>query len=210
MQTIYYPINKFASEVLIVSYSYCMSLHICVTSSQWKSVCLSVFFKKKNCLILSHIYYTIRIFLANSLHMTEIFWAVCISEDAHQMFGLLGVMFSSALVRRWWREVPCSPGCACCPLAGLQGAAPGLHGGSQHVIHHLAWHCAGNVQSHAPLHVHWCLSGGCWARESPNELLQHLLAAADRFALDRLKLLCASKLWDTVSVDPVFFLIDKG
>jgi speckle-type POZ protein len=38
---------------------------------------------------------------------------------------------------------------------------------------------------------------------SPDEMLQHLLAAADRFALDRLKLLCASKLWDTVSVDTV-------
>jgi speckle-type POZ protein len=39
--------------------------------------------------------------------------------------------------------------------------------------------------------------------DSPDEMLQHLLAAADRFALDRLKLLCASKLWDNVSVDTV-------
>jgi hypothetical protein len=35
-------------------------------------------------------------------------------------------------------QVPCSPGCACRPLAGLQGVIPGLHGGSGHVIHHLA------------------------------------------------------------------------
>ncbi|KAJ1269254.1 hypothetical protein BS78_07G196900 [Paspalum vaginatum] len=39
--------------------------------------------------------------------------------------------------------------------------------------------------------------------DSPNEMLQHLLAAADRFALDRLKLLCATKLWDNVSADTV-------
>ncbi|WVZ92072.1 hypothetical protein U9M48_038166 [Paspalum notatum var. saurae] len=39
--------------------------------------------------------------------------------------------------------------------------------------------------------------------DSPCEMLQHLLAAADRFALDRLKLLCARKLWDSVSVESV-------
>ncbi|KAK3123905.1 hypothetical protein QOZ80_8AG0637790 [Eleusine coracana subsp. coracana] len=33
------------------------------------------------------------------------------------------------------------------------------------------------------------------------ELMQHLLAASDRYALDRLKLLCARKLWDNISVD---------
>ncbi|XP_002444723.1 BTB/POZ and MATH domain-containing protein 1 [Sorghum bicolor] len=37
----------------------------------------------------------------------------------------------------------------------------------------------------------------------PDEMFRHLLAAADRFALDRLKLLCASKLWDNISVDTV-------
>lgn len=39
--------------------------------------------------------------------------------------------------------------------------------------------------------------------ECPSEMICHLLAAADRYALDRLKLSCARKLWDTVSVDTV-------
>jgi speckle-type POZ protein len=36
---------------------------------------------------------------------------------------------------------------------------------------------------------------------SPTEMVQHLLAAADRYALDRLKLMCARKLWGIISVD---------
>jgi len=34
-------------------------------------------------------------------------------------------------------------------------------------------------------------------------MFRHLLAAADRFALDRLKILCAADLWDNISVDAV-------
>jgi speckle-type POZ protein len=39
--------------------------------------------------------------------------------------------------------------------------------------------------------------------DSPVDMLQHLLAAADRFALDRLKLVCSLKLIENVSVDTV-------
>jgi speckle-type POZ protein len=38
---------------------------------------------------------------------------------------------------------------------------------------------------------------------SPVEMYRHLLAAADRYAMDRLKLICADKLWQNVSVDTV-------
>ncbi|TVU05010.1 hypothetical protein EJB05_48157, partial [Eragrostis curvula] len=37
--------------------------------------------------------------------------------------------------------------------------------------------------------------------ESSTEMMQHLLAAAERYALDRLKLMCARWLWDNISVD---------
>ncbi|TVU04986.1 hypothetical protein EJB05_48133, partial [Eragrostis curvula] len=41
------------------------------------------------------------------------------------------------------------------------------------------------------------------ALDSPAEMLHDLLVVADRYALDRLKLLCASKIWDGVSIDNV-------
>ncbi|CAL5005190.1 unnamed protein product [Urochloa decumbens] len=37
--------------------------------------------------------------------------------------------------------------------------------------------------------------------DSVTDMMQHLLAAADRYALDRLKLMCARKLWNIISVD---------
>uniref|UniRef100_A0ACD5W401 Uncharacterized protein n=1 Tax=Avena sativa TaxID=4498 RepID=A0ACD5W401_AVESA len=39
--------------------------------------------------------------------------------------------------------------------------------------------------------------------DSSVEMIQNLLIAADRYALDRLKFICAQKLWDKVSVDTV-------
>ncbi|CAD6211384.1 unnamed protein product [Miscanthus lutarioriparius] len=39
--------------------------------------------------------------------------------------------------------------------------------------------------------------------DSPDDMFAHLLAAADRFVLDRLKIFCARKLWDNISVDSV-------
>ncbi|VAI74247.1 BTB/POZ and MATH domain-containing protein 1 [Triticum aestivum] len=39
--------------------------------------------------------------------------------------------------------------------------------------------------------------------DSSNEMFQNLLIAADRYALDRLKIICAKKLWDNVSIDTV-------
>ncbi|KAF8646562.1 hypothetical protein HU200_065784 [Digitaria exilis] len=39
--------------------------------------------------------------------------------------------------------------------------------------------------------------------DSSSKMLQNLLAAADRYGLDRLKLICAHKLWGAMSVDTV-------
>ncbi|CAL4999799.1 unnamed protein product [Urochloa decumbens] len=39
--------------------------------------------------------------------------------------------------------------------------------------------------------------------DSPTDMLQHLLDVADRFALDRLKLICSLKLIENISVDTV-------
>uniref|UniRef100_A0ACD5TXI8 Uncharacterized protein n=1 Tax=Avena sativa TaxID=4498 RepID=A0ACD5TXI8_AVESA len=40
-------------------------------------------------------------------------------------------------------------------------------------------------------------------QETSTEMIQNLLVAADRYALDRLKFICSQKLWDKVSVDTV-------
>lgn len=45
-------------------------------------------------------------------------------------------------------------------------------------------------------------------RDSPTEMLQDLLAMADLYALERLKILCARKLWDGLAVDTVAATLD--
>ncbi|TVU04991.1 hypothetical protein EJB05_48138 [Eragrostis curvula] len=47
------------------------------------------------------------------------------------------------------------------------------------------------------------LSGDNELEDTPSEIMHDLLAAADRYALDRLKLMCAQNLLDNVSVDSV-------
>ncbi|KAF7101145.1 hypothetical protein CFC21_102539 [Triticum aestivum] len=47
------------------------------------------------------------------------------------------------------------------------------------------------------------LSGDDELDDSATEMYERLLAVADRYAMDRLKLICAKKLWDGVTVDNV-------
>lgn len=44
--------------------------------------------------------------------------------------------------------------------------------------------------------------------QHPTAMAQHLLAAVDRYAMDRLKLMCARKLWNIISVDTFASTVD--
>jgi speckle-type POZ protein len=45
-------------------------------------------------------------------------------------------------------------------------------------------------------------------RDTPIDVFHHLLAAADRYAVDRLKLVCAKRILDSLSVDTVAIALD--
>ncbi|CAD6264785.1 unnamed protein product [Miscanthus lutarioriparius] len=100
-------------------------------------------------------------------------------------------------------DVPCSSGCACRPLPVFKAQLLGSMADASMpfiTLHDIA-------PATFKVMLRFMYTDACPADaelgDSPDEMLQHLLAAADRFALDRLKLLCASKLWDNVSLDTV-------
>ncbi|KAG0520924.1 hypothetical protein BDA96_08G116600 [Sorghum bicolor] len=69
-------------------------------------------------------------------------------------------------------------------------------------------HMAESTMSSIPLPMLWFVYTDAFPRvdllgDSPSDMVQHLLAAAGRYALDRLKLMCAPKLWEGASVNMV-------
>nr|CAB3483534.1 unnamed protein product [Digitaria exilis] len=92
------------------------------------------------------------------------------------------------------------------PVLKAQLAAR-LHGGGQDEPRHAARHQARDVPDPAAIHVTDKLPRDKELGETSSataiEVFQDLLAAADMFQLDRLKLLCAQKLWERVSPENV-------
>ncbi|ONM13669.1 BTB/POZ and MATH domain-containing protein 2 [Zea mays] len=100
-------------------------------------------------------------------------------------------------VQRRRPAVPCPPVHPGRTVRGVQGGALRRHEGEGRAAHRGPRHGAFNVRGAPALRLRGFLADDCDgdATENRNVLaMQHLLVAADRYGLDRLRLLCEAKL----------------